>query len=261
MSKKYTVYLATNIATGEQYVGCTSVGLEKRRRAHWSKASAPNQKRQKFQEAIARYGRDSFVWEVLSVHPTEAEGFSEELRMIAELRPVYNVTIGGKGTRGIASHNRRAVTCLEDGKMFPSIKHAESYYGIDLVTISDACRGKNRHAHGKHFIFGDMEYSERERAVLIRKIEMTHAARRYRGGLPDSFGSAASGTDSLGRSTNGPKKNSRAVICVDTGERFPSASDASRAFNIQKSAIIELCLGKRNRKSVGGYVFKYEDAA
>ena len=59
----------------------------------------------------------------------------------------------------------------------------------------------------------------------------------------------------------GPKKLSKPVLCVDDGLSFESASAAARHYSLAKSAVIELCLGKRCRKTVGGLRFKYKDAA
>jgi hypothetical protein len=59
----------------------------------------------------------------------------------------------------------------------------------------------------------------------------------------------------------GPAALSKAVICLDDGVEFPSASAAARHYGISRSALIELCLGKNYRKSVGGRVFKYKEAA
>jgi hypothetical protein len=59
----------------------------------------------------------------------------------------------------------------------------------------------------------------------------------------------------------GPKKSAKPVICIDNGLCFESASAAARHYSLAKSAVIELCLGKNYRKTVGGLRFKYKDAA
>lgn len=59
----------------------------------------------------------------------------------------------------------------------------------------------------------------------------------------------------------GPAALSKAVICLDDGMEFPSASAAARYYGVSRSALIELCLGKNHRKSVGGLAFKYKEAA
>lgn len=55
----------------------------------------------------------------------------------------------------------------------------------------------------------------------------------------------------------GPEACSKKVICLDDWMIFPSASSAARSYNVAKSAVIELCLKKRNRKTVGGFKFAY----
>jgi hypothetical protein len=55
----------------------------------------------------------------------------------------------------------------------------------------------------------------------------------------------------------GPAASARAVICVTDGRTYESASAAARAYGVARSALIELCLGKRGRKTVGGLAFAY----
>jgi hypothetical protein len=55
----------------------------------------------------------------------------------------------------------------------------------------------------------------------------------------------------------GPDSLSRTVLCVDDGKTFKSASEAARHYSVSKSALIELCLNKNGRKTVGGLKFKY----
>lgn len=56
----------------------------------------------------------------------------------------------------------------------------------------------------------------------------------------------------------GPKKSSKRVVCLETGEIFKSASATARHFNISKSMIIELCCGSNShRKTAAGKTFKY----
>jgi group I intron endonuclease len=59
----------------------------------------------------------------------------------------------------------------------------------------------------------------------------------------------------------GPKSMAKKIICLETGDVFESASEAARHHGVAKSAVIELCLKKRNRKTVGGLRFQYVEAA
>jgi hypothetical protein len=56
----------------------------------------------------------------------------------------------------------------------------------------------------------------------------------------------------------GPTSMAKKVICLDDGKIYISASEAARIYNVSKSALIELCLGKNGRKTVGGKRFCYE---
>jgi hypothetical protein len=62
------------------------------------------------------------------------------------------------------------------------------------------------------------------------------------------------------RAKAGPAAMARRVLCLDDGKTYESASAAARAYGVAKSALIELCLGRKYRRSVGGRRFKYEDA-
>jgi hypothetical protein len=55
----------------------------------------------------------------------------------------------------------------------------------------------------------------------------------------------------------GPKALSRSVVCMDDGLVYESASAAAQHYKVAKSALIEMCLGRKYRKSVGGLHFQY----
>lgn len=55
----------------------------------------------------------------------------------------------------------------------------------------------------------------------------------------------------------GPKASSKKVICIDDGLIHESASAAARYYKVARSALIELCLGQKGRKTVGKLKFKY----
>lgn len=63
------------------------------------------------------------------------------------------------------------------------------------------------------------------------------------------------------RAAMGPKAISRKVRCMDDGAVYESAAAAARAYGVAPSALIELCRGQRNRKTVGGKRFSYEGGA
>jgi hypothetical protein len=169
-----------------------------------------------------------------------------------------NLTDGGEGTKGMKAHNRKRVLCLETNELFETATYAAKVFNAPVSCITSACNLDTRYAQGMHFIYSNVKLSEHERNSKIREIEMHCASRRKKVEsvkYPDS--SIVDGKDSKGRSAAGPMKNARKVISVTDGISFPSASAAARHYNVSKSAVIELCLGKNNRKTVGGIKFKY----
>lgn len=232
---------------------CFYVGKGKRRRAYNMKW------RNKFHKAIqGKLYREGFAVEVKIVASglTEQEAFALEIERIKFWRnsgaDLANITNGGDGLSGIPAWNRKSVICLEDGNIFDSCEAAGKHYNLSNITISDVCRDKYRSANGLHFAF--VNGPQR----TIKDIEAIHAVRRKRVERPvNLFADIIDGKDSSGRSAAGPMKNAKPVICIDDGLQYPSASAAARHYNIPKSAIIELCLGKNNRKTAGGLQFKY----
>ena len=55
----------------------------------------------------------------------------------------------------------------------------------------------------------------------------------------------------------GPEASSKQVVCLNTGDIYPSASEAGRTLNINKSMIIEICRRSPRRKAASDLVFRY----
>lgn len=92
------VYLATNRVNGKRYVGATSRRFARRRSEHEREAARGGTNCRKFHAAIRKYGPDAFDWLLL----VECDGLQaalvEEFRLIAEIKPEYNLKAGGQGS-------------------------------------------------------------------------------------------------------------------------------------------------------------------
>ena len=55
------------------------------------------------------------------------------------------------------------------------------------------------------------------------------------------------------------KKVSKQVLCIETGVIYPSVHEAGRQMNLNFGEIAMVCRGYRNRKTAGGYHWKYKD--
>ena len=184
---------------------------------------------------------------------TEDEAFALEVERIAFWREagadLVNQTYGGEGVSGLPAYNRKKVMCVATGEEFESVSTAAIKFGFHRSSVSDACSGRSESANGIKFIYVDNP--------SLAKNSRIAAEKRKKVQKPKSYFGSATGIDLKGRKATGPAKLSRPVVCIDTGETFPSASEAARHFNVCKSSLIELCLGKNGRRAVGGLKFAY----
>lgn len=85
------IYLITNTVNNKRYIGKTIRAVEERWYYHLDSALKRNSQTH-LHRAIRKYGADAFVIEGL------CDGLNdEEIKMIAELKPEYNMTKGGDG--------------------------------------------------------------------------------------------------------------------------------------------------------------------
>ena len=90
------VYKATNKHTGKAYIGLTETMLELRIQRHW--AERLHAENNKFKNALKKYGREGFDWEVLRECKTFEEMNDYEVAYIAmydTFHNGYNSTTGG----------------------------------------------------------------------------------------------------------------------------------------------------------------------
>lgn len=57
--------------------------------------------------------------------------------------------------------------------------------------------------------------------------------------------------------SKGPAAQARRVRCLDDACEYASASEAARYYGVARSALIELCLRQKHRRTVGGRRFEY----
>lgn len=61
----------------------------------------------------------------------------------------------------------------------------------------------------------------------------------------------------LSESNRNHKDQSKKVLCIETGEIFPSAHEVERKTGINNGNISKVCLGKYGFKTAGGYHWRY----
>jgi hypothetical protein len=185
----------------------------------------------------------------------EETAFEIEVERIAFWRAagidLANKTNGGDGVSGLPAYNRKPVISLETGEIFESASAAGRRFNILGSSVAEACSGRSEAASGLRFAYICSPH--------LAKDPVEQARKRKKSTSNSTNTVIENGRDRIGRSAAGPASASRMVVCVDTGDVFPSASAAAKHFDVCKSSLIELCLGKNGRRRVGGLVFKYGD--
>jgi hypothetical protein len=125
----------------------------------------------------------------------------------------------------IGQKKRKRVICINTMLVYESCVAAALATGVSKECVSECCRGRAIKIHGFRFAF--------EADYLAGKFD--HARTKRTNGLE------------------------RRVVCIETGETYPSVCAAARAHNSTASNVRMTCQGKR--RVAGGVGFKYEDKA
>ncbi len=189
------IYVITHRDSGKQYVGQTTASLRERLQGHLDKAERKNRRYSShIGNALVKHGIDAFDMETLDWAMSKAELDQKETFWIAFLDTIdegYNLKGGGAaGTPSLVTKQKIAKTLT--GRKLPE-GHPFTIKGRPA-----AMKGRKR----------DPEWN--------RKQSETMKARYATGGFTGNKGRVF------------PKAR-RAVICVETGQRFDSLSEAAQA--------------------------------
>lgn len=95
------VYLATNRINGKRYIGVSKKRLRWRRAQHEYEALKGKSHCRRFHNALRKYGAEAFDWVEVFRSDDYSAALAEEIRLIAETKPEYNLTKGGEGSNGL----------------------------------------------------------------------------------------------------------------------------------------------------------------
>jgi len=96
------VYKITNKINNKVYIGCTTQGLEDRKKEHYSRCFNVGRK-SKLCDSLKKHGFDNFEFEIIKECETPEEMFLNEIYYIGfynSKETGYNLTIGGEGCLG-----------------------------------------------------------------------------------------------------------------------------------------------------------------
>lgn len=222
----YTVYKHTS-PSGKVYIGITARPVSRR----WHGGSAYRNNAH-FYAAIKKYGWDAFQHAILAEGLTKEAACDMEVRLIAEYDSTnpakgYNRSCGGdKTTLGfkVSPETRRKISQALTGKRkgVPHTReHAEHIsQGLEGHTVTAATREKLRAAMGGRF-------------------NTAEARAKQKTNTP--------------RGEKHPKAT--AVLCLDTGESYPTIQAAAEAHGLRRNSVSACCRGLQ--QTAGGLRWEY----
>lgn len=225
---KSGIYCIENTVNKKKYIG-QSKHVKERWYKHKNELNNNMHYNDYLQNSWNKYGADNFSFYVLEYCPEdlldEKEIYYIELYDTMCRDSGYNLKSGGQKTSNSYSEETRK-------KLSDSIKKSYSVPGrkelqrINAINqwkdpeIKKKICGKNNSMYGKHH---------------------TEEAKR-------KIGEARKGKP-------GPRRNRTPVFCEELNKEFMDATTAGKELNLDSSAILKVCQGKRN--TCGGYHWKF----
>ena len=262
------VYLATNKNNGKRYVGVTRKKLEERRYSHvWSAKSGA---RLVISAAIRKHGEEAFEFSVLETWNNYADALDAERRLIAQLRPEYNVAAGGRGPMGIKwteqrhTHMRRALkaTWTEERK-------AKQRAFMRARPISEETRKKMRDARPPDMFcvsviclndglsFKSIKYAAEHYGIRQKSIGEQLSGRQNKAGkslcfayledIPDDdarlkrLAELKAKQDAWRQRMKSGTIRGRPVKCVNDGRIYISGAQAAKAYGLSPMTVSNQC--------------------
>lgn len=227
----FSVYKHTT-PNGKVYIGITSLPPKKR----WKNGRGYDLCTA-FSRAIVKYGWANIEHEVLFHGLSKEEACAKEIELIEKYDSAnpehgYNLTHGGEHYE--PNEEWRA-------KLSESNKRYYENHPEARERISERQKGKRQ-----------SETSNKKRGETMRRYFADHPEQRYERGK--SFRGKKRGAEfskALG------ERKSKKVICVETGETYPSIIAASEAIGASRTGITNMLTGRA--KTCKGYTFAYAD--
>lgn len=261
--RRYTVYLHRNKVNGKVYIGITGIDPEKR----WRKGNGYNTTRH-FYSAIKKYGWDSFTHEILAEHLTVEEAAQMEIQLIDKCDSTnpekgYNSSTGG--TYGFSGSTHTEETRKKLSEKCSGWHHTEEA----RRKISEAGKGREFSAESRKRISESQKgrkLTEEHRHKLSEARKGKPGAclgRRYseahRKHLSEAHKKSQLALETSRRNIELAHKfapvNRKRVLCVETGEVWPSATAAAKHIGVGQGSLSETC--RTPGRTCKGYHWKY----
>lgn len=271
------IYKITNNINNKMYIGQTIRDIDERWYEHCKKSS---KKHSLLTRAILKYGKQNFNIEILEKAENLKKLNELEIYYINKYNSLdkkngYNICLGGSLTK---KNEYKKIVCLNDGKIFETMKDASRFYKVHVGSISKICNKKCKSIKGYSFCFlrdwdgklskkivpvnkkkkvlcknDSKTYSSISEAACFYKIKPSHVSLICNGHRASAKGIQFEFLEKkLIKKAN---LKSRKIIRINDNKIYKSVSEAYKnTTNISKSGIMLSC--KKNKK-VNGWQFQY----
>ena len=239
MDKLICIYKITNTVTGDFYIGQTQD-------FHTRQLQHKRDPQLKMREDVEKYGWDAFKFEIVELFTVENLA-ERETYYIRTLKPPYNTVFKGYERSPETCEKIRQAKLGQTHTTESCEKMSEKRLG---VTLSDEhkekCRQKSlgNKSHSKAVVcvetgkvYDNMKIAAADIGIdpsaisgVIRGINITAGGYHWRYADEDA--------------NTGSRKRNVAVICLDTGETFPTLDAAAKRFGINPSTVGKIVRGK-----------------
>lgn len=249
---KYEAYVATNLLTGDTYVGITRKGLKARWTQHlYHTKTSP---RSYFHRAMAKYGVDNFSVQVVASAMGNEDAFCLERKLIQQYAPKYNLTNGGEATKGrrvpkevydrIAAKNRGKKRTPEMNAANSERKKRQLEENPEYKAKALSALEKARNAPG---------FRDKQKAA----VSISSRNRVWRAESRRKLSEASKGTNRHSEAVRKQvaAKRCKMVECTTLNTIFDSVIEAGEMTGVHYSQVSKVCRGERKRANGLEFIF------
>lgn len=227
------VYLAVNKVNGKRYIGMTRQTLARRKSQHLNMARKEADQYSIFHKAIRKYGADAFEFSIVAECPSYKDAAIEEMRLIRELAPEYNLGVGGEAVPNVGYR----MTDAAKEKMRKKMVGKPGYW-----------TGKKR---------PDIAQKQRERLTgrpdLNKHLWSAARTPEARAKMAASLRGKAP-TDAMRAAV---LKRRKRILCINDGRVFVGSQEAADAIGTRQDFVLAHLRGRHPH--VKGFRLKYMD--
>ena len=246
------IYRATNILNNKSYIGQTIYTLEYRRKQHERSIRYKHTKNNVFARALAKYGAENFVWEIIDTASTNIELNKKEAYWIESLNTLaeggwgYNIKKGGDNHKH-SERTKKLISEAQKGELGPG-------YG--------KCGKLNPKSKTVLNLTTGEIYDSANLCAIAEGLNFSHVCAVFRGARGSTGGYVFRYIDedfNIIEPQYIAKVKAKPVINLDTLEEFNSCAEAVKSVNRKSGANLSNALLRGNGKCIfAGYNWAYK---